>query len=451
MKLTILGAAGVRTPLIVQEIITRQNALGITELWLMDVDAERLELIGAITMLLESDPAVKFRIHRTTKAEDALRGADYVITIFRVGGIDSRVIDERVAVDLGYIGQETTGAGGFAMGLRSIPVLLAYVEQMKTLCPNAWLINFANPSGMLAEAVASVGGWQRAVGICDGPSDMISAIADSLLLYESQIQAEYFGLNHLGWIRSVKVGDQELIGQILAFLAQEEDIPGYEVRPQVAAALGLLPNYYLKYYYQSREEYAHMKSAAELRGEEVARMNHAFFAMVREARQKEDAEGLQRVYNRYLIERGRAHWGGDETQVKVDETTVRDAELGYARLALNLIEALVGGEQRTLIVNIPNRGCVQGMQDDEVVEIAARVSRDKVEGIPVGEIPIHCLGLMQTVKAYEQKTIEAAVEGSRAKAIHALTIHPLVADYLGAQALVDAYLARHGDYFPRLR
>jgi 6-phospho-beta-glucosidase len=193
-----------------------------------------------------------------------------------------------------------------------------------------------------------------------------------------------------------------------------------------------------------------MRSATELRGEEVARMNHAFFKMVREARQTEDAEGLQRVYNRYLIERGRAHWGGDEALVKVDENTVRDAELGYARLALNLIEALVGGEPRTLIVNIPNRGCVSGMAEDAVVEIAARVSRDKVEGIPVGEIPIHCLGLMQTVKAYEQQTIEAAVEGSRAKAIHALTIHPLVADYQGAQALVDAYNRKHGKYYPEL-
>ncbi len=450
MKLTILGAAGVRTPLIVQEIITRQDALGITELWLMDVDAGRLELIGAITMLLESNPAVKFRIHRTTNAEDALRGADYVITTFRVGGIDSRVIDERTAVELGYIGQETTGAGGFAMGLRSIPVLLAYVEQMKTLCPHAWLINFANPSGMMAEAVAKKGGWQRCVGICDGPSGMITTIAETLQVDEKQLQAEYFGLNHLGWIRSVKLGGQELIGQILAYLAQAEQVPGYDVHPQMAVSLGMLPNYYLKYYYQSREEYALQNAARELRGEEVARMNHAFFAQVREARQKEDAEGLQQVYNRYLLDRGRAHWGGEEAELKVDEHTVRDAELGYARLALNLIEALVGGEPRTLIVNIPNRGCVSGMQDDDVVEIAAHVSRDRVEGIPVGEIPIHCLGLMQTVKAYEQQTIEAAVEGSRAKAIHALTIHPLVADYQGAAALVDAYRTRHGDYFPRL-
>jgi 6-phospho-beta-glucosidase len=416
----------------------------------MDVDSERLELIGAITMLLESDPAVKFRIHRTTHAEDALRDADYVITTFRVGGIDSRVIDERTAVELGFIGQETTGAGGFAMGMRSIPVLLGYVELMKRVCPNAWLINFANPSGMLAEAVASVGGWQRAVGICDGPSGMITTIANTLRVDENHLQAEYFGLNHLGWIRSVKVGGQELIGQILTFLSQAKSVPGYDIHPQVAVSLGMLPNYYLKYYYQSREEYALMRSATELRGEEVARMNHAFFKMVREARQTEDAEGLQRVYNRYLIERGRAHWGGDEALVKVDENTVRDAELGYARLALNLIEALVGGEPRTLIVNIPNRGCVSGMAEDAVVEIAARVSRDKVEGIPVGEIPIHCLGLMQTVKAYEQQTIDAAVEGSRAKAIHALTIHPLVADYQGAQALVDAYNRKHGKYYPEL-
>ncbi len=173
MKLAILGAAGVRTPLIIEEIIRRQHQLHIHELSLMDIDQERLDLISAITIPLEAVPEVSSPSTAQPMRSTALKGADYVITTFRVGGIESRVIDERVALDLGLLGQETTGPGGFAMGLRSIPVLLHYVNLMKEHCPNAWLINFANPSGMMTEAVRSIGKWQRAVGICDGPSSML--------------------------------------------------------------------------------------------------------------------------------------------------------------------------------------------------------------------------------------------------------------------------------------
>ncbi len=167
MKLAILGAAGVRTPLVLKSIAAFRSQIGLTELALMDIDGERLDLIAALSAPLEHGNDLRFSITRTTDARAALGGADFVITTFRVGGTESRVIDERVPLNHGVLGQETTGPGGFAMAMRTIPVLFDYIQLMREVCPNAWLINFANPAGLLAEAITRVAGWRRAVGICD--------------------------------------------------------------------------------------------------------------------------------------------------------------------------------------------------------------------------------------------------------------------------------------------
>ena len=178
----------------------------------MDIDAERLEVIGSLTNLLEKD--AHFKITRTTEPRLALQGADFVITTFRVGGIASRVIDEQAPLKRGILGQETTGAGGFAMGMRSIPVLLDYVHQMRELCPQAWLINFANPAGMLTEALGRAAHWERAVGICDAPSSMQRVAAAVLGVPRDEVYLDYFGLNHLGWVRSVRARWKGLFARV---------------------------------------------------------------------------------------------------------------------------------------------------------------------------------------------------------------------------------------------
>jgi 6-phospho-beta-glucosidase len=186
LKIALIGAAGVRTPLIVEAMVRRQGRLRLDELALMDIDGERLEVIGALIKPLAEVGRAEFHISRTTNARQALEGADFVITTFRVGGIASRVIDERVPLRLGMLGQETTGPGGFAMGLRSIPVLLGYIEMMQACCPQAWLINFANPAGMLAEAAVQAGGWRRTVGVCDSPSGIGRLAATAIGKQESK-------------------------------------------------------------------------------------------------------------------------------------------------------------------------------------------------------------------------------------------------------------------------
>lgn len=454
MKLTIIGAAGLRTPLIVEEIIRRQDRLHITELWLMDIDERRLQIIAAITAPAENDPGTQFAIHRTTDAEEALCGADYVITTFRVGGIESRIIDEKVALNLGFLGQETTGPGGFAMGIRSIPVLLEYITIMRRVCPTAWLINFANPSGMMAEAVSEYGGWQRTVGICDGPSSMLEIIAQLAGLPLDELAMEYFGLNHLGWVRAITHKQNNIVPQLVQMLEQVGHVPGFHIDTHLVASLGMIPNEYLYYYYHSRQAVQNILAAGQTRGELVAALNNEVFDRLAELSKAEDYEGMRAAHHDYIYKRGQTYMRnetGQQSSAEVQKVMDEAADLGYANLALNLIEALVGGQPRRLVVNIPNRGAITGMRAEDVVEIPAWVSRDRVEGLAIGEIPDACLGLMKQVKAYEKLTIQAAVEDSYRKAVNALAIHPLVSDYASATALVDGYLREHGDYFPKLK
>jgi len=454
MKIAVLGAAGVRTPLIVQAMIARQARIGLTDLALMDIDGERLDLIAALTAPLEHDDRTKFRITRTTDARAALTGADFVITTFRVGGMESRVIDERVPLDHGVLGQETTGPGGFALALRSIPVLLDYVELMREVCPEAWLINFANPAGMLAEAVTRVAGWPRAVGICDAPSEMrraaavIGAPADDIYL-------DYFGLNHLGWVRSIIHNGRDHLPGLIEMLRAAGGLPGLPFDVDFIASLGMIPNEYLYYYYHNTQAVQHILKAGHSRGEHIAALNTKLFADFRRLRAEEDFDGMLAAYRAYIGQRGQSYMvdetgqGHDLSQLNPAVVEAMSGE-GYAGVALELIEALTGTQPRQIIVNVPNRGSIHGMANDDVVEVPAFVGRDLIRPLAVGRIPDHCLGLLKQVKVYERLTIEAAVEGSYSTALLALSTHPLVRDRATAKTILDAYRAKHGSSFPTL-
>jgi 6-phospho-beta-glucosidase len=451
MKLTILGAAGVRTPLIIDEIINRQDRIGITELCLMDIDAEHLDLIAAVTAAGESSSRLRFSITRTTDAVRALSGSDYVITTFRVGGIESRVIDERVPLELGVIGQETTGPGGFAMGLRSIPVLANYANLMRKYCPDAWLINFANPSGMMTEALFNYIKFPRAIGICDGPSSVLNVISQVLQVPLSDIYAEYFGLNHLGWFKSIRVGEKDYQPELIQMILSQNGVPGLDISPEIIAAIKMIPNEYLFYYYHSRQAVMNIQKAGITRGESIAQMNLQLFSKLRELRELEDFSNLRKVHSDYIQNRSNSYMmnetGHSESALA---KIIESSEIGYAELALDLIESLTGGKTSRLILNIPNRGAITGMDASNIVEIPTVVSKNTVLPIAIGEVPDHCLGLMKQVKAYELMTIEAALEGSYKKAVAALTIHPLVSDYDLSKKIVDGYMKNHGEYFPKL-
>lgn len=456
LKLAILGAAGLRTPLILQAILLRQERLNLRELALMDIDGERLELIAALTAPLEAANPPRFRIQRSTDLDAALQDADYVITTFRVGGMAARAIDERVPLNFGVLGQETTGPGGFAMALRTLPVLLRVVEKMQSLCPQAWLINFANPAGMLAEALIRVSGWQRSVGICDAPHTLRRALAALLSASPDQVFLDYFGLNHLGWIRRVIYQGEDHLPRFLELIRQLDAVPGLPFSPTLIATLGMIPNEYLYYYYHTQQAIENIGKAGLSRGEQLAAWNESLFAELSSLRAQEDYEGMQRAYQAYLQKRGQTYMVNESGQAhNLEQIDAALAEAlsseGYAGVALDLIDSLNGGPPRQMVLNLPNHGAIAGMEEADVVEIPAFVSKGVIQPLSVGSIPQHCLGLMQQVKAYERLTIEAAVEGSYAKALTALTLHPLVPGFEVAKKILDEYIVRHRDLFPPLR
>ena len=442
MKIAIVGAGGVRTPLIVSALARRQAHLGLAELSLMDIDGPRL---GLISRLLP--PAPGFAISTTVDAAEALAGADFVITTFRVGGIAARVIDETVPLRYDVLGQETTGPGGFAMALRSIPVLLGYIDLMRQHSPRAWLINLANPAGLMAEAALRLGKWPRTVGICDAPESMLRVAAAVLRASPEEVFLDYFGLNHLGWVRGVQHEGREHLPELIVMLRAAGGMPGLPFSPGFIESLGMIPNEYLFYYYHSREAVDNLRRAGATRGQQLAALNDALFATLARLAEQGDTAGMRQAHEHYLRQRGETYMARETGSAE------RHPELageGYAGIALDAIEALAGGRPRRLILNVSNAGAIPAMEGDAVVEIPAHVSTDAVRPLAVGDVPREQLGLMLQVKAYERLTIAAVAEGSRAAAVHALAVHPLVRDVGLAAHILDDYIAGHGALFPPL-
>jgi 6-phospho-beta-glucosidase len=464
LKITILGAGGVRTPLIVGAMLRRRERLGLTELALMDVDADRLDIFGELAQAEQDQPAVSaetaqaaaLRICCTTDARTALAGADFVITTFRVGGIASRVVDERIPLRYGILGQETTGPGGFAMAMRTIPVLLDYLATMREVCPDAWLINFANPAGLLAEAALTAGRWPRTVGICDAPEGMRRVAAAIFGMSPGELYLDYFGLNHLGWVRAVFCQGQDFLPRFIALLRAVGRMPGLPFDSEFISALGMIPNEYLFYYYHSREAVANILRDEMTRGEQIAGWNARLFDDLQTLRAEGNLSGMQRVYRAYLEQRGGSYMASETGKAHdlagLDPAVVRVlAGEGYAGIALDLIEGLTGAVPRQMVLNVPNAGAIHGMGAGDVVEVPAFVGRGMVRPLAVGDVPRGPLGLMQEVKAYEQLTIAAATAGSYAKAVQALALHPLVQDVAVARAILDGYRGGHGASFPGLQ
>lgn len=447
MKLTIIGAAGVRTPLIVKECYKKAESLGLTELALLDIDGKHLDQIEKVTLSILDGVLPSMKRYITTDPKQALDGADYVITTFRVGGMEARVIDERIPLSQGVLGQETTGAGGFAMGIRSIPVLLGYIKLMEQYCPDAWLINFANPSGMMAESAITAGHWQRTVGICDAPTEVQRVVSNFLQVPEEEVYVDYFGLNHLGWTRAIRVHGKDILPDLINGY---DNLPVKDLLPfsaELIKSLKMIPNEYLFYYYSSKAAVQNILRSERTRGEEILSANERLFHEISVA--EKNQRSLKEIYTKYLENR-RNHY----MQAETGKTTTSPAEPitlelqgGYADVALRLIRSLETGENHIHIVNTLNCSAITSLPEDCVVEVPCVVGKDLIQPCNVGEIPLDCLGLLARVKAYERLTIQAAVEGSEQKAIEALVIHPLVSDEKIARTIVSNFKAEFGSSF----
>jgi 6-phospho-beta-glucosidase len=463
MKLTFIGAGGVRTPLVIQSILSFQERLPIDTVCMMDIDPERLELIK-LACKPRLAKGAKFNIEWTTDARKAIRGADFIVTTFREGSLESRVIDEQVPLKYGVLGQETTGPGGFAMALRTVPVILHYVELIKELAPDAWLLNFTNPAGILAETITRVAGFEHAVGICDNPSAMMRAAAAYINTDPDKLFPEYYGLNHLGWMRAIYLDGKNIVPELLqAMQTSGKSVEHLPFDVNEIAALGTIPNEYVYFYYYPRKSVENLLKSGQSRALQILPFNQELYAGLRRIRDEEDdPEKVQEIYLHYLNQRESTYMtletghGTDAEKAEEKPLEKKDARKamdesaeGYSAVALNVIEGLLG-KSKLMILNVPNRGAISGMAEDDVIETTCLVSNGVVRPFAMGSIPDADLGLMKSVKAYEKLTIQAAVEDSYSKALEALTLHPLVPGYDIAQKILDDYLEQHGDYFPKL-
>jgi 6-phospho-beta-glucosidase len=425
MKLTIVGGGGFRVPLIYGALLRRRETLAFEEVVLYDVDETRLERMAAVLegQALEQDTRIPFRT--TTDLEDAVDGADFVFSAIRVGSLEGRVVDESVPLSHGVLGQETTGPGGICFALRTIPVMVELAEVVARRAPSAWLVNFTNPAGMVTEAIAPVMGG-RAVGICDSPSGMCRRVATALGRDHRDLWFDYFGLNHLGWLRAARDTQRDLLPELLA---DDEALATFEEGKLFGGdwlrTLGMVPNEYLYYFYYAADTVAAIRESPNSRGAYLLEQQARFYE--RNGQGPKEALDAWRATRHerertYMAEARSAagidgaHEGGDE---QADNA-------GYEAEAMAVVEAIANNTRAILICNTANRSALPFLDADAVVEVPAVVGRAGPQPVAIGPVPDHAQALVQSIKAVERATIEAALTGSTSLAIKALALHPLV-------------------------
>jgi 6-phospho-beta-glucosidase len=444
MKLAILGGGGFRVPLVYGAVLRDKGSPRVEVVSLYDVSAARLEAIGHVLRQLaegqlnegwEAAPLVEI----TTDLDAALDGADFVFSAIRVGGLKGRTTDERVALDLGILGQETTGPGGLAYGMRTVPVAIHIAERIAQVCPQAWVINFTNPAGLITEAMQQVLD-ERVVGICDSPIALCRRASQALGLDPERATVDYVGLNHLGWLRALGHDGRDvlpdLIGDAKRLTTIEE---GRLFGADWIQSLGVLPNEYLYYYYFTRDAVASIRGDAQTRGEFLLDQQRAFY----------DAVGARP--DAALHEWRRVRQERDATYMKESraEQETRDAADieggGYEGVALALMAAIARNEPCSMILNVRNGSTVPGLPPEAVVEVPCSVDADGPHPLPTLRLSGDQLGLVQQVKAVEQLAIGAARDRSARLALKALALHPLVDSVSTARVLLQGYRDRLPD------
>ncbi len=434
MKLTILGGGGFRVPQVFEAIAADDAAVRIDELVLYDTDALRLGAIRAVVAQLEQKFPHAPRITATTDLDAALTGADFIFCAIRVGGALGRTSDERIALGLGVLGQETTGPGGLAYAIRTLPVMLKIAERARMLAPHAWFINFTNPAGIVTEGLRSVLG-DRVVGICDTPIGLMRRAALAAGGTSTVSAFDYVGLNHLGWLRSLEIDGRDALPDLLADTSLLEGIEEAALMGlDWVRALGALPNEYLYYYYYNREAVQRIRASAATRGEFLLAQQSDFYSHA--AGQPERA--LQ-LWEKTKHERESTYMA--EGRPKGQEHARKESDLagGYQQVALDLMAALALDKPSTMILNVRNGDTVSGLPPESVVEVGCTVDAAGIRPNRIAPVAGHMLSLMQSVKTVEQLTIEAVVNHSATLAWKAIALHPLVDSVVVGRDLLQRY------------
>jgi 6-phospho-beta-glucosidase len=417
VKIAVVGGGSTYTPELVEGFVRRADRLPIDELVLLDIDADRLSIVGGLAQRMLDRLDWVGRLSLTGDRDSAIDGADFVQIQLRVGGQATRLVDETLPPRFGVIGQETTGAGGFAKALRTVPVVLDLAElTARRAAPGAWIVDFTNPVGIVTQALLDHG--HRALGLCNVAINIQRTIAERLGVAEDRVQLEHVGLNHLSWERAAWVDGVDRLPELLRtdgdWVAEHVGMPIGLIR-----ALGAIPSYYLHYYYETARVVADQRDG-HTRAQDVMDIESRLLDLYRDQGLAEKPELL-------------AHRGGAY----------------YSEAAAQLIASLYDGAGDIQVVDMRNDGALPDLADGAVVEIPARIDRDGAHALPLAPLAPEMRGLVQAAKAYEELTVEAATTGDRRTALRALIANPLVGEWEIAEPLLDALLEANAAHLPR--
>ncbi len=427
MKISVIGGGSAYTPGLAEGLIAIHKEVPFTELCLMDIDEPKLEIVGKIVKKVVAETLPDVKVTTTTQRLEAIRGSAYVLCQIRVGGLSGRVLDEQIPLKHQVIGQETVGAGGIAMALRTIPVMLDIAADVSQHASDAWIINYSNPSGMVAAALARHS-EVRSVSICDVPIGIQEFVGRAIGAPRKKVKLDYVGLNHLGWFRKIYVDGRNIMPMIRSMAStsniasmlpsdDEKTAEEIEMAVRIFKQTGIIPSPYLQYYYLSRECLEKQLAADKTRGQVVQEIERELLEHFEQVAE-DDAAKLWKS-------RG-GQW--------------------HSELMVSIISAIHNDKGEEFAVNVINNGCVPGMPEDACVEVPCIVDSRGPRPLRVNRPEPDMLGLMQIVSACENLTVEAAVEGSYDKALRALNLNPLVPSLEVARQILDEYCAAHGNY-----
>ena len=417
LKVCVIGAGSTYTPELIEGFIVRKKELPVSRMSLMDIDGAKLKVVGSLAKRMVERAKLATKVELTTDRRKAVEGADFILTQIRVGGLPARIRDERIPLDFGVIGQETTGPGGFAKALRTIPAMLDIARDVEKLAPDAWWINFTNPSGIITEALLKHS-HAKVIGLCNVPIGMLKSLAKKLEVKPEDLFLKYVGLNHLSWITQVYAGGEDLTKKAVKLSLKgraKEDAAWMR-------ANGMIPNGYLHYYYARDAVFEAQKKAEKTRGEIVSEVEADLLKKYQNPNLKRKPKELEK--------RGGAH---------------------YSTAAVSLASAIYNSKREIHIVNTRNAGTISCLPYDCAIETSCMVDGMGAHPLVIGEIPLEIRGLLQAVKCYEELAVEAGVKGSRKLALQALVAHPLVPSFTVAKGLLDKILEANAEYLPQFR
>ena len=431
IKIVTIGGGSSYTPELVEGFIKRHKELPVKELWLVDIEEgkHKLEIVVNLAKRMVKKAGVDMEVNLTLDRREALKDADFVTTQLRVGLLDARIKDERIPLSHGVIGQETNGAGGLFKALRTVPVVLDIIKDIEELCPNTWLVNFTNPTGVISEAVFKYTNFRRYIGLCNVPIGVKNGMADILEVEKDRVEMDFAGLNHMVYALNVRLDGKDItkeaIEKFVTSSLTMQNIKDIPLNADFVRALGVIPCPYHKYYYKHKEmleEELEGFKDGKTRGETVKALEDDLFELYKD-------ENLA-VKPPQLEKRGGAY---------------------YSDAACNLINSIYNDKKDIQVVNTLNNGAIRDFREDSAAEMSCVITKEGPKPLSVGYLPVAVSGLVTEIKAFEILAAKAAVEGDYNAALQALCINPLIPSDDLAKTILDEMMEAHKEYLPQFK